>query len=292
MALSIGIDADTTQWRTCIREHGQILHLCEFADVSAALIHLAGMCALYPEPTIAFPFGGGVSLARMSTITDEQLEGMIPAFPNEQQLTEVKHIFRAVQALSLDSYCLPGIRHLPTVAMPRRLRSIDLGKPDDLCIVATLLYRLIEREMAWSEMNFVFVAAGYNSSSMVVVEDGHIVNGVSQDQVINLAYLDASGGACVDESEIRSIPEEAFWEELTRDLGGLLAIHHLEDIIVMGERKDAFAERFAETYQVFYFPEGEAGTEGYEVAMGAAIIADGLRHRSLAGEVVDRLQIR
>jgi predicted butyrate kinase (DUF1464 family) len=292
MALSIGIDGNTAQWRTCIREYGQILHLCEFADVAAALSHLEGICALYPEPTIAFPFGRGVSLARTSTITDEQLKDIMPAFNNRLPWEDLKRIFRVVQALSLDSYCLPAIRHLWTVSEHRRLKSIELGKPDDLCVVATLMYRLIERETAWSEMNFLFVAVGYNSSSIVVVEDGRIVNGISQDQVINPAYVEASVGAGVDDSGTRGAIEEAFWEELIRNLGGLLAIHHLEDIIVIGERKQAFAEQFADTYQVYYFPEGEPETEGYEVAMGAAIIAEGLRQPGLAGEVVERLQIR
>jgi len=70
-----------------------------------------------------------------------------------------------------------------------------------------------------------------------------------------------------------------------------MAVHHLEDIIVRGPRKDAFIERFSDTYQVYHYPQGEPDAEGYEAAIGAGIIAEGLRYPGLAAEVVERLQI-
>jgi predicted butyrate kinase (DUF1464 family) len=153
------------------------------------------------------------------------------------------------------------------------------------------MYRLSERETAWSAMNFLCVRVGYNSRNIVVVEDGRIVNGMSQGEVTDYDDAEASKGSRIEDSGTKLASEEAFWEELTRDLAGLMAIHHLEDLIVIGQREDAFVERFAEIYQVYYFPHGEPGTDEYEIAIGAAIIAEGLRNSGLAGEVVDRLQI-
>jgi hypothetical protein len=278
MALSIGIDCSITQWRICLREHGKILHLRSFEDVSLAISYLERICALYPEPTIVLPAGNSDSLARLSIITD-------------QQCADLMETFKVIQALSLDSYCLPAIKHLASVAMHRKIKSMNMGKSDSLCTIATLIYRLSERQTAWSEMNFLYVEVGNNSMRIVVVEDGRIVDGISQDQVTEIAGTEDSMESNVNGSETRLAPEEAFWEELARALGGLMAIHHLEDIIVIGPKKNAFVNRFAETYQVYYFPDDEAGNEGYEVAIGAAIIAEGLRHSGLAGEVVKRLQI-
>lgn len=290
MTLSIGIDCGTAQWRTCLRENGQILRVCSFADLTAALVYLEGICALYPEPTIALPLGRGTPLARLSTVTDQQLQAVISFLNKQQRKEDLKQILIAIKALSLDSYSLPAVKHLPGVPLHRKLNPVDLGTPDRLCTVATLMYRLIERQTAWSAMNFFCVEVGYNVKSIVVVENGRVVNGISQ--TTDSGYTEAPAESFVDDAEARHASEQAFWEGLTRDLAGLMAIHHLEDIIVIGQYKDSFVERFAETYQVYLFPHGEPGTEGYEIAIGAAIIAEGLRHRGLAAEVVGRLQIR
>jgi len=233
--------------------------------------------------------GNGASLARLNSVIDQQPQTILS---NQQARVDLKNTFKVLQALSLDSYCLPAIKYLPSVSMHRKIKSVDMGAADGLCTVATLMYRLSERQTAWSEMNFLCVAVSYNSIRIVVVEDGCIVNGISQDQVTGTADTEASMGPYVNGSRPGHDTEEAFWEELVRALGGLMAIHHLEDIIVTGPKKDAFVERFAEIYQVYYFPDGEAGTEGYEIAIGAAIIAEGLRHSGLAWEVVERLQMR
>jgi len=292
MSLSIGIDCSAAHWKTCLREHGQNLHVCSFVDFTAALPYLEGVCALFPEPTIALPFGRGTtSLSRLSALTDQQLHAITSPLNKQQPQADLQQILIAIKALSLDSYCLPSIKHLPSVPMHRKLNPIDLGTPDSLCIVATLMYRLCERQTAWSEMNFLCVVVGYNSKSIVVVENGHIVNGIDQDHLSDPGYAEATAKSFVDDTGTRRATKEAFWEELIRDLAGLMAIHHLEDIIVLGKYKDAFVERFADTYQVYFFPHGEPGTEGYEIAIGAAIIAEGLRHPGLAAEVVQRLQI-
>ena len=277
MALTIGIACSTTYWKTCLRENARILELRTFPGFSTAFAYLESTCALYPEPTITFPLGRGFPLARLSTVASRLNE-------QQQQREDVQPILMAIKALSLDSYCLPAIRHLPSVPSHRKLGHLDIGTPGDLCRVVTLIYRMSERQMAWSEMNFFYVDVG---RSIVVVENGQIVNGIS--------YATAPCPAealSVGDVEVRRASELAFWEGLTRDLAGLMAIHHLEDIIVIGQYRDAFVERFAETYQVYLFPRGEPGTDGYEAAIGAALIADGLRQPSLAAEVVERLQIR
>lgn len=279
MAFSIGVDCSATPWRICLWEQGKILQLHSFDDVSPALSYLEKICALYPEPTIVLPAGNSASLARLNTVTD-------------QQCADLKSTFKVIQALSLDSYCLPAIKHLPSVPMHRKFKSMHMGRSSSLCTIATLIYRLCERQTAWSEMNFLCVELGNNSIHIVVVEEGRIVDGISQDQVTGTPVTEDSIGSYINDGGNRLVTEEAFWEELARALAGLIAIHHLEDIIVIGPKKDAFGEKFAEIYQVYYFPEGEAGTDGYEITIGAAIIAEGLRNSGLAREVVERLQIR
>jgi predicted butyrate kinase (DUF1464 family) len=154
----------------------------------------------------------------------------------------------------------------------------SLGTGNSVCAVAALLSQLRAREAAWSEMNFLCLEVNANCRSILVVEDGQIVN----------------GGSSMTRSEQRfqEAYEQAYWEGLTQDLAGFMAIHHFDDIVVTGQRKDAFIERFADRYHVYLFPYGQPDAEGFEAASGAAAIAEGLYGEHTCAEIVERLQIR
>lgn len=51
-------------------------------------------------------------------------------------------------------------------------------------------------------------------------------------------------------------------------------------------------ERLGEQYQLYIFPRYELETEGYDMAVGAAIIAEGLAGVGPMAEVIERLRIR
>jgi len=290
MALSIGIDCSRDQWRTCLRESGQALRLCSFVDVTTALSYLERTCAFYPEPTIVLPADLAMPLTRLSKLTGQQLNELTSRLKQQKQ-DDLLQFLIAVRTMSLDSYCLSAIRNLVSVPLHRKLNHIDMGGPDNLCLVTALLYHMREREAAWSEMNFFLLDIDYHSRSIVVVEDGRVVNGISEIATGDFSDCADIAGLFADEAVRRHAAEQAFWESLAQELAGLMAIHHLEDIIVRGSRQDAFIERFGDTYQVYLYPPGKPDSEGYETAIGAAIIAEGLRYPGLAAEVVERLQI-
>jgi len=142
----------------------------------------------------------------------------------------------------------------------------------------------------------MYLDVEHNSRSIIVVEDGRIVNGLGENAGTYHAYgvgqqegIDSGDGSDTMEDEV--IAEQAFWEGLTQDLAGLMAIHHLEDIVVTGQRKDAAIERLEDTYQFYCFPHHTYEQEGFEAAIGAAIIAEGLYYPGLAAEIVERLQL-
>ncbi len=288
MAMSIGVDCSRGQWRISLRESGLTLQLSSFIDGTSALAYLERTCALYPEPTIVLSADLNLPLTRLSNLTEQQLNELT-AHLKQQQVGQ--HFLYAIRIMSLDSYCLPAIKYLASVPIHRKLGYIDMGASGDLSIVTTLLYRMREREAAWSEMSFFSLEVGYRSRRIVVVEEGRIVNGIVGVAAGDLTHLPDGAEYFSDETARGDAADRAFWESLTRELAGLMAVHHLEDIIVMGPRKDAFIERFSDTYQVYHYPQGEPDSEGYEAAIGAGIIAEGLRYPGLAAEVVERLQI-
>ena len=292
MPMSIGIDSTKADWKTCLMENGQTLELCSFVDFAAVLAYVEHLCALYPEPTITVSY------------PDSSRNGIEP-------------FLTAVKTINLNSYCLPGIKQLPTVPAHRKLNRLQMGAADQLCTVAMLLYRLCERETAWSEMNFLCLQVEQDSLGILVVQDGQIVNGLSGTAGVSEVRLHLhmdgdfsySFGSDHHESIYRSdwlnpaeaskhelsnghARQHAFWEGLAQELAGLMAIHHCEDIVVLGQQKETVIEWFDDLYQLYHFLYKDSDRQGFEAAIGAAILAEGLSHNGVAAEVVERLQIR
>ena len=92
--------------------------------------------------------------------------------------------------------------------------------------------------------------------------------------------------------------EQTFWEGLTESLAGFLALHHLDDIVIMERqstdrqetgRKDAVIDRLGGSYKFYQFPSEASETPGCEVAISAAPIAAGFCGSGLAAEVMQQL---
>jgi predicted butyrate kinase (DUF1464 family) len=314
MALSVGIDFDENNWKICMLEHGEVLELRSFVNPSAALAYVERYCVLYPELTIVAATAGFESpFTPLHTLGIPPSAEMHADSDAEQQAFGAKDFLIAIGNMNLNSYNAPSVKYLPTVSLHRKLMRPHLGASNSLCATAALLYGLRKREAAWPEMRFLCVKVDQDTKSILVVEDGRIVNGISDmpggmgtlmngvPGYVNEPFPDEEEGRefKVQELEHRGeaenvvhASEQAFWEGLTQELAGLMAIHHLEDVVVMGENKAALIERFADSYQVYLFPYSELDVEGYESALGAAVIAEGLYSPGLTSEVVERLQVR
>ena len=309
MALSAGIGFDENTWKICVMEHGEVLELRVYKSASAALAYVEHHCVLYPELTIVAATAGFESpFTALHSLPSDEING---DNDTDQQAFGAKELLIAIGKMNLNSYCAPSVKYLPTVSLHRKLMRTHLGASNSLCASAALLYGLRKREAAWPEMQFLCVKVDQDTKSILVVEDGRIVNGIGDVPGRRRALMNGVPGG-VNESfpgeysdrEFKAqehrgeakyrlhASEQAFWEELTQELAGLMAIHHFEDVVVMGESKAAMIERFADSYQVYLFPYSELDVEGYESALGAAVIAEGLYSPGLASEVVERLQIR
>ena len=123
-----------------------------------------------------------------------------------------------------------------------------------------------------------------------MIKDGRIVDGMT------VSIEAVEDGEEEDEQE----REQAFWEGLSEDVAGLMAVHHFEDIVVIDRRsttqdkldKSTVVDRLGDSYQLYLYPQRESEPEGFETAIGASLIAEGLFRPSLASEVVERLQIK
>ncbi len=278
MTMSIGIDYKAGEWKTCFTENGQTIELCTFANSDVILEYIERICSFYPEPIIALSSRLETTLCSLQTLE------------NAAKMPEMSdlHIFLAtITSFNRKNFHLPGLKHLKSVPRYRKRKRKDMGDADTLCSVATLLYRMRQQEATWSEMRFLYLEVGEDDRSIVVIKDGRVVDGLT----VRME---------VDEGEDEQEREQAFWEALAEDVAGLMAIHHFEDIIVIDRHsslqdkldRSTVVDRLGDTYQLYLFPRSESEPEGFESAIGASLIAEGLFRPSLASEVVERLQIK
>ena len=277
MAVSVGVMRDGDAWNACMLEDGHVLESLAFESAASALAYVERVCVDYPELSLAISLESETPFLALSAISDQHLESISIS---ADDALDARELLIAIRNINLHSFLMPSIKYLPGVPVYRKLLRATLGTSNDVCAVAALLYRLREREATWPEMHFLCVRVGDQRRSVQVVEEGQIVNGI------------ATTTQLVAQEELQSLYEQALWEGLTQDMAGLMAIHHIEDIVVVGKYQDALSEHFADKYQIYLFPAGEADMVGREAALGAAIIAEGLYLPGLASEVVERLHIR
>jgi len=300
MAISIGIDYAPGQWRVCNVEQGRPAEcqICATAGEMQALV--SQVCALYPEPTIVVSLDVAAPFGPLSALTEPQMDQLAQRYHPTPARTEVKAVLAALRSLSLRTYCAPSVEYLPTLPVYRRLLRPALGNANEVCTIVALLHHMREQDASWPEMNFFYVNAGESGTCVLVIKDGQIVNGIGQVQgsALPAAYHYLATVESVEDVEeakahpdFRQAQDEAFWEGLRQDLAGLLAIHQIEDVVLLGQKSPALVERLADLYQVYLFPYAGAEVAGYEAVLGAALLADGLEQEGCAAEVVNHLQI-
>lgn len=303
MTVNIGIDYTPGHWRVCSveQERAAEFHTCATSGDVQALI--SQVSALYPEPTIVVSLDVTTPFRALPELTEEQVERLAQRYHPTPAHTEVRETLLALRSMSTHSYCAPSVEYLPTIPLHRRLMRPALGNANEVCAAMALLHNMRAQDAAWPEMNFFYINVGETGSCVLVIRDGQVVDGIGTLPGSSLlsayGYLARLESADSDEpgeaqkrEALRQALQEAFWEGLTQELAGLLAIHHIEDIVVLGQQSSSLAERLADLYQIYLFPHAQSESEGYEAALGAALLAEGLERDGCAAEVVDHLQIR
>jgi predicted butyrate kinase (DUF1464 family) len=290
MSLSIGVDYGFASWKLCLLEHGQAPAYQRFSSAEELLAFITHTCALFPEPFIALAAGHGLPLRRLVNLDRRGLEALLVPFRQEQARDSLSAFITSLRSINLNSYILPGIRHLPGLPAYRRLLGRLPLEAALLCRVIVLLLRLRERDAGWHEMRFLYLEAQPTGWAIVVIEDGRITNGVHgrlSGQIRPSSAGAESGQAIVG----REIYERAYWEGLQQDLAGLLATHHLEDVVIWGRRRAELPAQLSDLYQFYEFPQHQGEPAGFEAALGAALVALGLQEPGAAAEVVQHLQL-
>ncbi len=301
MTLHIGIDYQPDQWRVCIIGHNEAPELHTLGTAREVLTAISAVCTRGAIPTLIVSLDVTTPFLSMQSMNDGQLDRLVQRYHPTPMASEVSEVLQELRAMHIHSYCAPSVEYLPTLPAHRRLMRPTLGTANELCALLALLQHMREQEAIWQEMNFLYVNASSTGVCILVIKGGQVVNGIGTVQ--GSSFSAASGylemletaddlGEQEQRAHLQRAFREAFWEGLTQELAGLMAIHHIEDIVVLGQRSGDLVERLAGVYQIYYFPYARTEREGYEAASGAALMAEGLEHTGSAAEVVQHLQIR
>ena len=280
MAMSIGIDYTSTTWKLCLLENGQVVELQHFPHVDETLAYIEQMCVLYPEPVIALATSRETTLSSLSVLADEQA----------RERDELQQLLEGIRFLNSKAYLLPSVKHLNSIPRYRKRKHKAMGNANHVGSVATLLYRMRQQDAVWPEMRFLLLEVSDVGRSILVVKDGRIVDGIAHDEQTENDF---------DEDVTEEEREQAFWEDLVQEVAGLMATHHFEDIVVVDahdsedqRRRDEAMNQLGDVYHFYHYPQDSSEPKGFEAAIGAALIAEGLYRPGLAAEVVERLQLR
>jgi predicted butyrate kinase (DUF1464 family) len=269
-----------------------------------------------PVDLVAGPSGYGLPLVRAEAVGERDLDLMALVRPEErgadQGVIGFRSWVRAFLASGLPVVFLPGLIHLPTVPLHRKVNAIDLGTPDKLAAAALALRSDAgENGGDLAGATFALVELGSAFSAVLVVSEGQLVDasagtrgpiGVRSRGAWDgeaaywwspLAKADLFRGGLDDLG-----PEgpDAFRESLVKHVAGLRAVTPFERIYLSGTataRTDLLAaatdvlSRFGRVTPLPNLP----GAWVKHAAQGSALLADGLAGGSNS-DLVARLRLR
>jgi predicted butyrate kinase (DUF1464 family) len=306
-----GTDPGTTSLDLLVLDDGAVRDQARFApdELRAdAELPVRWLAERRPFHLVAGPSGYGLPLVRAADCGDRDLALLSLVRSDDRGRGGVlgfSALVRAFRASALPAVFLPGVIHLPTVPVHRKINRIDLGTPDKLCVAALALTQ---------GLGGCVVELGTAFTSCLVLDGGRVVDAVGGSGgpcgwaspgawdgeaaylLSPLAKRDLFAGGAGEVTD-PAAGQAWFRESLVKAVAGLRAVTPFEQIVLSGrllEVEPAFAETVAEDLARLTRVDRLASLPGAWVkhaAQGAAVLADGLaggRHADL----VKRLALR
>lgn len=300
--LSLGIAFAAREWRVALWDEDRTADLHALRDPDALWAFLQEMIGTHPAIPCVLPSGLGIPVTRARDLLDRDIFEM--TFRAEPETAEPLSAFLAHARHRLPTaFCVPGVKGLPTVPLPRKLSRTDLGGAGLVCAAGWSLH-LLDRSEA--PRSFVLLHVDPGSREVLAVDAGRVVDGIGG-SVAGLGPDDGLGGrepasgagpaawwlregTRVAEAEARSpgCGRAARWEALEKEVLALASAYGLDRVIVTGEARAVALEALPGRIEYRSLP---SPLDGYESALGAAVLAAGLTGGPTA-PLVDRLCLR
>lgn len=327
----LGLDPGTVSIDGCVLEDG--VPVAEWSLPTAqALADPAGLIARLTQggrfDLIAGPSGYGLPLVAARDLgPDDVALALLPDRATPGGLGGLGQLMRALAATGLPVVFTPGVIHLDSVPVHRKLNRVDLGTADKVAVAALAIADQAGRQgIRLDHTSFILLDLGGAFSAALAVTGGKIVDGVGgtagptgwrsgggwDGEVAFLAGEIRKGDLFlggVESAIARGIPKvtalEGYIESAEKGVRQMVtSVPQPGEIVLTGRHADdpdigeRLAARLGRLAPVHRLKDGASSKAG---ALGAAIMADGLaggRHaalidimglRACGGSVLDHL---
>jgi len=304
--LASGIASARAGWHLALWDEHRAARLHTLASADELWAVLRDLCEAHPAMPVVLPSGLGIPVTRAGDLLDQDIAEMTGALAADQAerllalLVEARR--RAPRAL-----CIPAVKLLPTIPLHRKLRRLELGTAEALCIGVWALYCLQQSGMQSDAASFLLVHRGPAGRVLLAVQGGRIADGIGE--LPGLLPPEAAPWTDADrhahgprapfrvrspltlreaEKRLPGCSQLAKDESLCKEALGLAALHGLRDVVLLGDQAPE-ATRILET-RLRRIPLSDMAA-GHEAALGGALIAAGLTGGPTAS-LVNRLGVR
>lgn len=288
--LSLGMDYEAGRWKLAAWNEDRAADLLVFESEAGMWDSVEDALAAYPAAPIVLPSGFGVPVTRAGELLDRDIAEI--TLRREAHLTDPLGQFLAeARRRPLRAFCIPAVRSLPSIPLHRKLNRLDLGTADVVCAAAWAIHCLAREERAYTASSFLLLHLGAATRALIVIKEGRIVDGIGRsDEGMGTASRAAANGLRASlgrgvgrsryagepeniEARLREARSQALWERVEKESASLLAFHGLSQVIVTGPGHPRAIQVIGARLPLEPLP---TQVDGYEAALGAAIIAAGL----------------
>jgi hypothetical protein len=300
--LALGIALGAPGWRAALWDESRTAALHALSDPAAVWELVQEVTAAHPAVPCVLPSGLGIPVTRARDLLDRDIFEM--TFRGDRGTDELLAAFLPQARHRLPAaFCIPGVKGLSSIPLERKLFRVDLGGSGLVCAVAWALHALARTD---GDATFLALHVESRLRALAAVRSGRIVDGIGS--TAGSFGVDGEGagtpaaglsgpalwwvreGTRVADAEARTpgCVAAARWDVTRREVFALLGTYGLERVIVSGEEREEAVDLLAGRVPCQPLP---ITADGYEAALGAAVIAAGLTGGPTA-PLVDRLGLR
>ena len=272
------------------------------------------------------PSGYGIRVKGIAEITPEDMFLMsLVRAGDKKSILGMRRFIETLKKHDLPVCFIPGVIHLPTVPLFRKINRIDMGTPDKLCCCALAIRdQALRRSISYDQTSFIVLEIGFAHTAAIAVDSGKVVDGIGGTSggigFLSMGAMDAelayllsgfykefltsrgasslAGGDIMPEDlTMHDDARHALIEGAVKDVLALTSSVTPDEVLLSGRlsgipqiREELI--RQLERFSSVRLLEGFSGAEvAKESAQGAALIADGLMHGRYEG-IVEIMEIR
>ncbi|MFX0012473.1 MAG: DUF1464 family protein, partial [Candidatus Hermodarchaeota archaeon] len=186
----LGIDPGTKSWDFFGLEGDEIIldtsipskELIEDPNKAIAIIKSMENIDLMVAPS-----GFGLPLKSVKDLTEKDIFFTMLKFDKKEKdkLIGLGNVLRLIKAENIPGVIVPGVKHLPTIPIHRKINKIDMGTADKLCTAVTGIRDQMERVNRLAEnVCFILVEIGYGFTAVLAIENGQIIDGIGGSNIM------------------------------------------------------------------------------------------------------------